>query len=288
MRHTDDEAHQLCSTDLMPQFKCTAMNHSTRISLYQVLTHTITQTMQSKQTPCTCYRVIYIKDPSDQEWSNVKDALKQAGMWQLVLETSFTWNQPYGPWEGASWFKAHEEAFKQVQFVADHIAVDNSQVREQGESFSDNSEMLLEESNKDNKISLTREFNWATAAAVNLPQWHAKLHILLHQAISLGLIGHISEIRGLESTKPLCSMESVAGVEPDKKRQKIEAEEKETQGPGYNDHGSTVHEPDNMEKDDRDDPKDKPNVPGKKDKVSSDADSVSKMRMTCQALSQRM
>jgi hypothetical protein len=237
-------------------------------------------------------RVIFIKDPSHQEWNNVKDALKQAGMWQLVLETTFAWNQPYGPWEGASWFKAHEEAFKQVELIGQgsqcpvlHFLADQGQVRELGESFSDNSEMLLEESNQCHKIRLTHRFNWATAAAVNLPQWHSKLRVLLHQAISLGLIGHISEIGGLENTKPLCSMESAAGVEPDKKRQKIEEEK---QDPGYKDHGSTMHEPDNIEKDHRDDPKDNPNVPGNTDKVSTDADTVSKMRMTCQALSQRM
>ena len=234
----------------------------------------------------------------------MKEALKQAGMWQLVLETTFTWNQPYGPWEGASWFRAHKEAFKQVaqigkgtqcpvlQFLADRIAADRGQVRALGEGFSDDSEILLEEDdfqNKGRKISLTRWFDWATAAAVNLPRWHSKLYLLLYQAISLGLIRNISEIGGLEGKKPeVCSLETVAGLEPAKKRRKTEEEAKKKQGPGYKGPGSTVHDPNHMEEDHRDAPEEKPDVPGKTDKVPTAADSVSKMRNTCQALSQRM
>jgi hypothetical protein len=260
--------------------------------------------MPSMNNTCTCHRVIFIKDPSHREWNDVKEALKQAGMWQLVLETTFTWNQPYGPWEGASWFKSHQEAFRQVtmigkgtqcpvlQFLADRIAADRGQVRALGEGFSDDSEMLLEESdfqNKGRKISLTRWFDWATAAEVNLPRWHSKLYLLLYQAISLGLIRNISEIGGLEGKKPaVCSLETVAGLEPAKKRQKIE-EVKKKQGPEYKKGpGSTVADPDHMEEAHRDAQEEKPDVPGKKDKVPTAADSVSKMRMTCQALSKRL
>ena len=259
--------------------------------------------MPSKKTTCTCCRVIFIKDPSHREWNDVKEALKQAGMWQLILETTFTWNQPYGPWEGASWFKSHVEAFQQVeligkgtqcpvlQFLADRIAADRGQVRALGEGFSDDSEMLLEESdfqNKGRKISLTRWFDWATAAAVNLPRWHSKLYLLLYQAISLGLIRNIYEIGGLEGKKPaVCSLETVAGLEPAKKRRRIE-EEKKRKSPGYKGPGTTVADPNHMEEARRDEPDEKPDVPGKKDKVPTAADSVSKMRMSCQALSQRL
>jgi hypothetical protein len=52
------------------------------------------------------FRTIFIRDPSHREWNDVKGALKQAGVWNVVLETTFSFNLPYGPWEGASYFHA--------------------------------------------------------------------------------------------------------------------------------------------------------------------------------------
>ena len=45
-----------------------------------------------------CY--VPIRDLHHRYWNDVCNGLKKAGMWWVVLSTTFLVNLPFGPWEG--------------------------------------------------------------------------------------------------------------------------------------------------------------------------------------------
>ena len=47
-------------------------------------------------------RVIRIRDIFHREWNDVQLALKQAGLWWVVVLTSVAFNFVYGPWQGSA------------------------------------------------------------------------------------------------------------------------------------------------------------------------------------------
>ena len=50
-------------------------------------------------------RLFLVRDVFHREWNDSMNAIKQAGLWWIILLRSVTFNLCYGPWEGSAWFE---------------------------------------------------------------------------------------------------------------------------------------------------------------------------------------
>lgn len=144
------------------------------------------------------------RDPAHREWNDIRNALKQSGCQQLVLELTFTFNTPYGPWEGGKWHKSNQSACKAINSklskddflistLREWILLDRGIYTDVTECFSKTTaiDQLLDPAdfaNKGKKISLTRWFDFFGRLEERLPQWHSLFLVMLFQGIFSGVI----------------------------------------------------------------------------------------------------
>ena len=50
-------------------------------------------------------RVVFVRDILHRVWNDCTLALRQAGLWWVVLLTTVVFNFPFGPWNGAAWWQ---------------------------------------------------------------------------------------------------------------------------------------------------------------------------------------
>jgi len=140
-------------------------------------------------------RCLLLWDISHRHWNDAKAILSEAGLWTMVLETTFTWNLYHGPWSSASWFhQAHEASIEFARvaqaddpvllYCAEGILTDRGLTPglDQGTSLK---QLLAVEDfrRKGNKISLTRWFGWWDTAADRLSRWHSELAVTIFMAL---------------------------------------------------------------------------------------------------------
>jgi hypothetical protein len=129
----------------------------------------------------------------------VKNGLKEAKVWKTILETTFAFNLPYGPWNGAAWFHNTSEAAEQLQALIAESTEGSS--GSTGSLYSDPvlhyivagmeadngcAEIDLEDFEvKGERISLTRWFSWMKAAKRKVKTWHSTLGVLIYQGIQM-------------------------------------------------------------------------------------------------------
>ena len=163
-----------------------------------------------------------LRDPSHREWNDVKNALKSAGLWENILETTLCFNAAYGPWDSAAWWKAAREASLQyigvaacsggdplLDFLQPLIAADRSQDAVLLPAGAGRLE-AADFASKGPKVSLTRWFGWMDAAAWHLPRWHSHLAVLLYMGVQLGTLQSAAEFPLLGG--PLPSAQEMAAA----------------------------------------------------------------------------
>lgn len=170
-------------------------------------------------------RLIFLRDPSHREWNDCRSALKQSGFWATILETTLTFNLPYGPWDSASWFKAAQEAARLyvaitrqrpdplLELLQPRIAADRGHFEILPSALSG---QLNEDTFrcKGPKVSLTRWFGWMDSARYNLARWHSTLAVLLFIGVSLGTFQDANDFPTLGGTLPSAlELQQVISVE---------------------------------------------------------------------------
>ena len=155
------------------------------------------------------YRVVFVGDILHREWNDCTLALRQAGLWWVVLLTTVVFNFPFGPWNGAAWWQklleGSNEYFSLEQWdnplfktMYPHIC------RDRGEApvgAPEHMQLILRETadseafrKKGEKTALRRWFSWMGASHFHDRVWHARLCVLYSIAMRLGLY------RGFEET----------------------------------------------------------------------------------------
>lgn len=146
-------------------------------------------------------RYLPIRDPLHREWNDLKGALRQAGVWWVVLWTSIVYNLNYGPWEGQGWWQ------KQVEAGEEYLAKAGPQdpLLEQlypaicadrgieAVGTPEHKEALLEEllasslfQRKGPRVALRRWFSWNLAATSHDRTWHLRLLTIMGLGIEVG------------------------------------------------------------------------------------------------------
>lgn len=144
------------------------------------------------------------RDPAHREWNDVRNAMKQSGCSQLVLELTFTFNTPYGPWEGGKWHKSNQEACRVINedlgkedflisTLREWILLDRGHYKGITDFRNDGDRIhaILDPDDfkhKGKKISLTRWFDFFGRLSERLPQWHSFFLVMLFQGVYQGFI----------------------------------------------------------------------------------------------------
>ena len=150
-------------------------------------------------------RVLLQRDPAHREWNDIRNAIKQCNCNSLVLMLTFTFNTPYGPWEGAKWHKSNKLACDVINELGpadplviclqDWIRLDKGTEHQYGNLYAaDNrmeTDLVLDPQDfkfKGKKISLTRWFDFFGRLEEKLPCWHSLYLVMLFQGIATGAI----------------------------------------------------------------------------------------------------
>lgn len=170
------------------------------------------------------------RDPAHREWNDIRNALKQSGCSQLVLELTFTFNTPYGPWEGGKWFKSNQRACKVIN---SHLHKDDfliSTLREwilldrgihtaitdhYTSAHMDQPLDPADFAHKGKKISLTRWFDFFGRLEERLPQWHSLFLVMLFQGIYSGVIRSRTDFPSMLSSTARGTVQPWSRTEPE-------------------------------------------------------------------------
>lgn len=150
-------------------------------------------------------RVLLQRDPAHREWNDIRNAIKQCNCNSLVLMLTFTFNTPYGPWEGAKWHKSNKLACDVINELGpsdelaaclrDWIRLDKGTDHQYGDLYTADNTVetgsVLDPKDfnfKGKKISLTRWFDFFGRLEEKLPCWHSLYLVMLFQGIATGTI----------------------------------------------------------------------------------------------------
>ena len=150
-------------------------------------------------------RVLLQRDPAHREWNDIRNAIKQCNCNSLVLMLTFTFNTPYGPWEGAKWHKSNKLACDVINELGpadplaaclqDWIRLDKGTDHQYGNLYGADNRIetgsVLDPEDfkfKGKKISLTRWFDFFARLEEKLPCWHSLYLVMLFQGIATGTI----------------------------------------------------------------------------------------------------
>ena len=154
-------------------------------------------------------RVVFVRDILHREWNDCTLALRQAGLWWVVLLTTVVFNFPFGPWNGAAWWQ------KLLEGSNEYLSLEQWGnplfktmypyiCRDRGEApvgTPEHMQLILRETvdseafrKKGEKTALRRWFSWMGASHFHDRVWHARLCVLYSIAMRLGLY------RGFEET----------------------------------------------------------------------------------------
>ena len=161
-------------------------------------------------------RVLHLVDISHRQWNDMKAMLMQSNMWLTVLECTFCWNLPHGPWSSASWWHSSRLAAREflqvagekdpiLQYCEAAVRDDRGLMHEFDEPCPLRELIQLSDfDNRGGKVSLTRWCSWFDVAEMRLPRWHSELAVHLYVALQ--------ERGGKDVRSLLWSLEASAGA----------------------------------------------------------------------------
>eukprot|EP00969_Alexandrium_andersonii_P329591 14565143-Alexandrium_andersonii.AAC.1 len=146
-------------------------------------------------------RVVLLHDPFHRQWNDAKGAIKEAGLWWVVLLSTICHNLAYGPWEGAAWFekiKAGADEYLQQERIGNPLfealyAKVCADIREPALGTVAHKEKILRElrsseafSKKGPMTTLKRWFSWVASSRYHDRTWHSRLLIILAIGLMTG------------------------------------------------------------------------------------------------------
>lgn len=172
------------------------------------------------------------RDPAHREWNDIRNAVKQANCNSLVLMLTFTFNTPYGPWEGGKWHKSNQQACEVINELgpADALCAalrqsilrDKAVYNDLGELYTAGNKQQIRHvldpddfKHKGKKISLTRWFDFFGRLEERLPCWHSFYLVMLFQGIASGIITSREDFPTLLRRGPVAADLDVPDHEPD-------------------------------------------------------------------------
>ena len=195
-------------------------------------------------------RELAFPDPWHNTWNDALNSYKQSKEFGVLLSTTLCANACYGPWQGEKWFSellAGFDSFVQragkndalFQALLPHILHDNgydsSSILAMGHTPSDLAWQLLTDasflSKKGDRISTCRWFQWQNRTWQLTRDWHARLLVLLHVCLQLGIsTKHVELMRAQQSAEAIDAREPETMAEQKKELQNLREKSQNTLG----------------------------------------------------------
>jgi len=154
-------------------------------------------------------------DPFHRNWRDAQAALKAAGLWILVLESTVVMNMFSGPWQGDAYFSSLSDAADEwrhsssaedplFKLLYEGIAMDGDEMSSLPPDFGDeeHSNMMFESvaaaecfHTKPAKVKLALWFSWLDGACNLVRIWHRLLLVLIYMCVRHGIYEDLSDVQ---------------------------------------------------------------------------------------------
>ena len=162
-------------------------------------------------------RMIHIRDIFHREWNDVKLAVGQCSLWDVVVLTTVVYNMPHGPWDGGMWFNkvrgVAEDVIRNMNasnplFTAMYHLICNDLGLVAAGSPSHKAQVLEMVLSGDAfqvrgaKVSLRRGLSWFASSNQHLPLRHQRLMALIALGQATGAYKTLADVPLWTDTHP--------------------------------------------------------------------------------------
>ena len=179
-------------------------------------------------------RFLCVRNAFHREWNDIRGAIRDAGLWWVILLTSLTFNLCYGPCNGSAWFEKLKGGATELlakQKVADPLfqafypSICNDARQTVLGTEAHQAEVLQAMATseafalKGHRVTLKRWFSWMDAADFHDRTWHQRLLVITSIGMELGVCKSLQDIPFFGGLSAFCKRGS-----PEEEREKQEGE----------------------------------------------------------------